>query len=82
MQAAQRHGVLFELLRQEVMSVATCKTLEGHRKGTPEDQQMQDFLARALVSWDIPEPAELNDIAELSAPEPGGDHEFLRTVRP
>jgi len=82
MQAAQRHGVLFELLRQEVMSVATCKNLETHQHDTVEDRQMHDFLARALGSWEVPEPAEPEDAAEPSAPEPGRDHEFFRAVRP
>ena len=78
-----RHNVLFELLRQQAASDQTCRRLEEQKHNDTDDQNAHTFLKTATRSWDMPDVVE-PELAELSvsAPEPGGYHEFFRTVRP
>ena len=82
MSSAQRHNMLFELLRQEIISDSTTRRLSAKEKRELEAREAQTFMAAAHASWTRPPfGADALDRATLSAPESRSDHEFFRAVR-
>lgn len=78
-----RHDMLFELLRQQGASEQTCRRLDAKQQSEVEEKQAVAFLESAIQSWNMPEVAEIAEPeVYVSAPEPGGYHEFFRAVRP